>query len=222
MGVTAAQGSAGLKPGVCTSTTRPSNPFEGQMIYETDTDLTYIYGGSAWQQVSGGTAVGNSGLVYVTSATVGTGVSTVTVSGAFSATYDTYKIIWTDGTASQSGTQIGCQMGATTSGYKGNLVYQVWNSATVLGANAGTAKFQFLGGEKTGSANGGVYVNFELTNPFLTKYTYMVSQMYGGDTTSGSSQGVLTNSTSYSAFTLTPDAGTMTGGTITVYGYRKA
>ena len=48
MGVSAAQGSAGLKPGVCTSTTRPSNPFEGQMIYETDTDKVLVWNGSAW------------------------------------------------------------------------------------------------------------------------------------------------------------------------------
>ena len=48
----------GLRPGVCTSSNRPVTPFEGQMIYETDTDLTYVYGGSAWQQVAGGTAVG--------------------------------------------------------------------------------------------------------------------------------------------------------------------
>ena len=48
MGVSAAQGSAGLKQGVCTSTTRPSNPFEGQMIYETDTDYMYVWSGTAW------------------------------------------------------------------------------------------------------------------------------------------------------------------------------
>ena len=48
MGVSAAQGSAGLKPGVCTSTTRPSNPFEGQMIYETNTDYMYVWSGTAW------------------------------------------------------------------------------------------------------------------------------------------------------------------------------
>jgi len=33
---------------ICTSTTRPTSPFEGMEIYETDTDLTYIYNGSVW------------------------------------------------------------------------------------------------------------------------------------------------------------------------------
>jgi hypothetical protein len=37
-----------IKPGVCTSSTRPAVPFEGQMIYETDTDKVLVYNGSAW------------------------------------------------------------------------------------------------------------------------------------------------------------------------------
>jgi hypothetical protein len=40
--------STGLRPGVCTSTTRPTAPYEGQMVYETDTDLMLIYNGSSW------------------------------------------------------------------------------------------------------------------------------------------------------------------------------
>lgn len=40
--------SSGVRPGVCTSTTRPTNPYEGFMIYETDTDLVYLWSGSAW------------------------------------------------------------------------------------------------------------------------------------------------------------------------------
>ena len=37
-----------IQPGVCTSTTRPASPFEGQAIYETDTDLMFIYNGTVW------------------------------------------------------------------------------------------------------------------------------------------------------------------------------
>ena len=33
---------------ICTSSTRPASPFEGQIIYETDTGLSLIYDGSAW------------------------------------------------------------------------------------------------------------------------------------------------------------------------------
>jgi hypothetical protein len=37
-----------IAPGVCTSTTRPATPFEGQAIYETDTDKVLIWNGTAW------------------------------------------------------------------------------------------------------------------------------------------------------------------------------
>lgn len=47
MGISAF-GASGIKPGVCTSTTRPSAPYEGMVIYETDTDKTYVYTGSTW------------------------------------------------------------------------------------------------------------------------------------------------------------------------------
>jgi hypothetical protein len=40
--------STGIRTGVCTSTTRPSAPYEGQHIYETDTDIEYVWNGSAW------------------------------------------------------------------------------------------------------------------------------------------------------------------------------
>lgn len=46
--MTISNNSTGLRPGVCTSTTRPTSPFQGQMIYETDTNRVAIYNGSAW------------------------------------------------------------------------------------------------------------------------------------------------------------------------------
>jgi hypothetical protein len=52
MTISSAMGTAGLKTGVCTSTTRPSGPYKGQMIYETDTDMVAIWNGSAWRYVS--------------------------------------------------------------------------------------------------------------------------------------------------------------------------
>jgi hypothetical protein len=37
-----------IQPGVCTSSTRPASPFEGQAIFETDTDKVLYWNGSAW------------------------------------------------------------------------------------------------------------------------------------------------------------------------------
>jgi hypothetical protein len=42
----------GLRPGVCTSTTRPGTPYTGQIIYETDTGYLRVWDGSAWDYLS--------------------------------------------------------------------------------------------------------------------------------------------------------------------------
>ena len=54
MALDAALGRLGIKPGVCTSSTRPANPFEGQVIYETDTNNIRFWSGSAWESNKGG------------------------------------------------------------------------------------------------------------------------------------------------------------------------
>jgi hypothetical protein len=49
MGITQQIGASSLiKPGVCTSTTRPASPYQGQVIYETDTSRTLTWNGTAW------------------------------------------------------------------------------------------------------------------------------------------------------------------------------
>jgi len=40
--------STGLRPGVCTSTTRPTNPYLGQIIYQTDDGQMLVWNGSSW------------------------------------------------------------------------------------------------------------------------------------------------------------------------------
>ena len=58
--------STGLRPGVCTSTTRPTAPYEGQMIYETDTDMVAIWNGTAWRYISATTPTSGTVLQVAT------------------------------------------------------------------------------------------------------------------------------------------------------------
>jgi hypothetical protein len=60
--------STGLRPGVCTSTTRPTNPYEGFMIFETDTDMVAIWNGSTWRYISATTPTNGTVLQIVESA----------------------------------------------------------------------------------------------------------------------------------------------------------
>jgi len=66
--------------GVCTSSTRPASPYEGQMIYETDTDKVLVWNGSAWAYSATPQAtepgVYASHTVTWTNVTVGNGTST--------------------------------------------------------------------------------------------------------------------------------------------------
>jgi len=42
-----------VKPGVCTTATRPASPFTGQMIYDTTVAQTLVWSGSAWIGAAG-------------------------------------------------------------------------------------------------------------------------------------------------------------------------
>ena len=210
--------STGLRPGVCTSTTRPTAPYEGQMIYETDTDLTYIYGGSAWQQVSGGTAVGNSGLVYVASTTIGTGVTSVTVSNVFSSTYDAYRVVITGGVGTTAGNSLAMQLSGLTTGYYAGIIYTFYSSASVAVATVNNgSSWEFAGSYGTD----GIVLACDVINPYSAKPTFLVSSGYSNHL-SGMTNGKQTSSTSATGFILsTLGGGNITGGVITVYGYRK-
>ena len=211
--------STGLRPGVCLSTTRPTAPYEGQTIYETDTDLTYVWGGSAWQQVSGGTAVGNSGLVYITSSTIGTAVSTHVVSNVFNSTYDNYKIVVTNMKHTASGGNFYIALSGS-SGWYSNVNWMQAGSASwgldyiLNGSRA------FIGITDTNTMN---WI-CEVTNPYvavaksvMNTYTSSGSNLYVG-----SGLGVSASTNSATDFTISLSSGTMTGGTVTVYGYRNS
>lgn len=53
MSIDAALGRLGIQTGVCTSSTRPANPYEGQVIFETDTNNLRFWSGSAWESNKG-------------------------------------------------------------------------------------------------------------------------------------------------------------------------
>jgi hypothetical protein len=53
-----------VRPGVCTSSTRPASPFEGQTIYETDTDLVKSYDGTTWNTIGPAPAFPAPSTVY--------------------------------------------------------------------------------------------------------------------------------------------------------------
>lgn len=200
--------SSAIRPGVVTSSTRPSVPFDGQLIYETDTDRLAQYNGSAW--------ITQNGLQLIKTQTIGSAVSSVTVTGAFSATYDNYKIVINGGVASTSNVLL-CQLGSTTTGYYYGTMESTFAAGTA-GTNFGSNTANFRCGAGETAAAGGA---FDLFQPFLADETWATGQ-YGVLRTTGSAvafSAFLNNTTSYTDFTILTTTGTLTGGTIRVYGY---
>lgn len=56
---------------ICTSGARPASPFQGQTIYETDTDLVYYYTGTVWRKwlIDSATGVVSTNTIVGSSAT---------------------------------------------------------------------------------------------------------------------------------------------------------
>jgi len=189
---------------------------EGQFAYIEATKTTQYYDGAAWQPVSVA-----PGLVLVKTQTIGTAVASVTVSDAFNATYDNYKISISGGVGS---TTINLQttFGASTTNYSGSLIYYTTSGSpstpgTPSALSSTTTSFSRSGNATTNS----IIYNVELQNPFLAKYTH-AQAAWGVATESGSFSGVHSSAVSYSDFTITANTGTLTGGTIRVYGYANS
>ena len=164
-------------------------------------------------------AAGGKGLTLVKSQTIGSAVGSVTVTDAFSATYDNYKIIVTGGVAS-TGNSLRLTFGATATGYYFGGFYYEYASATGGYARGSNAAGIDIGAGSTNKLFG----NAEIFDPFLADQTSFTTS-HAVVSTTGFMQfanGFLDNATSYTAFTLTATAGTLTGGTIRVYGYANS
>jgi hypothetical protein len=193
---------------------------EGMTCYLDDTNEIQSYNGSAWVGVAASSTVSNvsSGLVYIKSQTIGSAVSSVNVTSAFSSTYDHYKILIAGGTASQSA-ELNMTIGATVTNYHYQFVFTAWNTSVSCDASKVGTKFAYVGSMNTT----GMIADITVLSPNLAANTRVYASGVGdAGSYVGNSSGLLINTTQYTDFTITPNAGTMTGGTITVYGYRKA
>lgn len=186
---------------------------QGQYAYIEATSTMQVYTGSAWVTVGGG-------LALVKAQTIGTTVGSVTVTGAFSAEYDNYLITVSGGVASGD-IALNLTLGSTATGYNWAGTNQQYGASTQA-ANAGVnvSSFQSVAYGSTNALSGQCFID----NPFATKRTMVRYQATGSSGTYfiNNQAGFLADTTSYTAFTLTAASGTITGGTIRVYGYANS
>ena len=206
-----------IRPGVCTSSTRPASPYDGQVIYETDTDKTLVWNGTGWVFLS--TSRANAGgLDFIKSQTIGTAVSSIAVSDAFSSTYDNYKITITGGTGSQNQIGLRITMGSNTAGVQGVSTGAEYGGAAYAASNVNNgAYFDFVGMANTSS----IFMSGEIHSPNLAENTFatFTGGRYNSNGYTTASFYELLNTTQYTGFTITMNQGTLTGGTIRIYGY---
>ena len=183
--------------------------------YLNDSGLVLITSGITVSSAGGTAATVANGTV-----TIGTSNTSVTVSGAFSATYENYVIVASGFAASSLGAAAYIKLNNSTgSTYYGNMIYNVPTSSAIGGVSAanGAANGFFT---HTASTTGTNSFSGTLNAPFLA----VTSNYYGnfsGRSYNGQFSSHDSNAASSTGFILAPSAGNFTGGTIRVYGYRQ-
>lgn len=155
------------------------------------------------------------GLWRISETTIGSAVSSVPVTGVFSADFENYIVTVSGGTHSTGTGTLTLQLGASTTGYYSGATIVTYSTGAVTGSavNNGTAWNVGMGNSAALNAH------ITIMGPQLAKPTTYHSFDSNGTSQARNWVGYHSVSTAYTGFTLGVGAGTMTGGTITVYGY---
>ena len=172
------------------------------------------------------TYLANSGLVYVKSQVIGTTVATQAITSCFNGTFDAYRVVISGVTMSSSVYTVnvfakmhdGTNPASTNYNYGIPRVDMAVGTVSAYNAALGTAGVQIgVGsGDKFGTT-------FDVVNPFIASHTIFNNLNVSSPSTgySGAGSGMHQVSTAYSSLQISQSgAGTFTGGTIIVYGYR--
>ena len=157
------------------------------------------------------------GLVLVKTQTVGTAVSSVTVSSAFSSTFANYRIVITGVDCSAAGgVAMRFRFGTTATGYYGSQYYDLANGTGTGFNRENNGASAICGFQDTENFQS----SFDVYSPNQALRSYISGFNYGA-LYSGWFVFAVANTTQYTAFDIFTGTGTMTGGTIRVYGYNN-
>lgn len=156
------------------------------------------------------------GLFLVKTQTVGSAVTSVTVTSCFSADYDNYRVVISGVDFSSTAISWQLRVGGATADYYGSSYYDLYT-----GAGTGTLRTNAGGSLYFGVSDGdNASATFDVCRPYLTTITTFQGNFYGSGY-SGWASGSHAANTSHTSLTLIAPSGTMTGGTIKIYGYRN-
>lgn len=213
--------SAIAKPGVCTSSTRPASPYEGQVIYETDTDKALVWNNSAWVYLSTGTA-NPVGLEFI-STTSFSGQSTQQFTSVFTSTYRNYRAILELTASGATNFYIRFLVGTTVQA--GNILSVNLHNQLSAGSVSKQSRSDQYG--LIGAAFGTYTSNYliDWQNPQVVDYTSYFANGVGGrsNTDSDYNQTFSRNiaTTQIDGFEITTAAADTLTGSMRLYGYKS-
>jgi hypothetical protein len=161
-------------------------------------------------------AKANAGLVLIKKQTVGASVTSVTLTDAFNSNYENYQIVigGIDGSTTV-GNNLRIRFGSTVNEHYCSQYFDGYDAASTGTTRVANGANILIGGVGTSDETSS-FVN--VRSPFLTKRT-TVSGTFNSFYLSGWFGGAVNTTTQYTSFTISVGSGTMTGGTISVYGY---
>lgn len=164
--------------------------------------------------------VANQGMTLLSTHTIGSGVSSATLSNVFNASYETYRVVYEGGYASNSGghtLQFRFSSGHT-SGYYGGGSVTLWDGTHNVWSLNNSSLFvtNYLD-----TTNGRMAVSMDVNQPYDSGKSTTVHGT-GVGYLSGATWGwVYAPFESVTDLYLFPSTGTITGGKVKVYGYNN-
>lgn len=214
--------------GVCTSSTRPATPFEGQMIYETDTNRVLVYDNTAWVMIADTDEPPGLQLITKQSFSGSTQVDFINV---FTSTFTNYRIVfdkWQVTVGENHFLRLRDSSGIISSAdYLTNRLEQA--GSTVSGVTPGggfSSTFMPTYIVATSfDANAQVSGLIDIFEPQQSSWTKITGQFSRVDSASGgwnvSLSGFFKQTTSITGFSLVRNSTATMSGTVSVYGYRN-
>jgi hypothetical protein len=161
-------------------------------------------------------AMDSIGLWLVKTQTIASGVVTQEVTSCFSATYDDYLVTVSGGTASGNSI-LSFRCGTQASGYRYSYLYSSYTSSPLAVGTVSDSAILYVGFANTTGLNAIINVS----SPFLGGPTMVCGDGGSIGNFAGRVTGIEPSNTAFTGMTLVIGSGTMTGGTIRVYGIRR-
>lgn len=155
------------------------------------------------------------GLWLVKSQAVGSGVTSVTVTGAFTADYDNYRIVVSGVDFVNGGFLYYIQLGGKNANYYGSCYVDTYTGAGTVTFRSNATNQLPIGVQDVDNSA----FSIDVLRPYVSTPTTVHGNHYGGGY-SGWLGGIQAENASLTSFTINAGNGAFTGGTIRVYGYR--